>query len=176
MARVFAITTAATSFRLDAQGRAETSFTVSNASGRALRGRAEVRATDAAQQGWLSVVGDGERDFPANGTHQIAVRVAAPPGSPAGKFSFRLDMVSAQNPDEDFAEGPTVSFEVPAPAPKKPFPWWIVAVAAAVVLVIGGLTAYLMMREPAAPKQEEAAAPPHRSLPRLPRRPPRMKS
>ena len=104
MARVFAITTAATSFRLDAQGRAETSFTVSNASGRALRGRAEVRATDAAQQGWLSVVGDGERDFPANGTHQIAVKVAAPPGSPAGKFSFRLDMVSAQNPDEDFAE------------------------------------------------------------------------
>ena len=69
-------------------------------------------------------------------------------------------MVSAQNPDEDFAEGPTVSFEVPAPAPKKPFPWWIVAVAAAVVLVIGGLTAYLMMREPAPPKQAEAAAPP----------------
>ena len=98
MARVFAITTTATSLRLDAQGQAEASFTVSNASGRALRGRAEVRATDPAQQGWLSVVGDVERDFPSNGTHQIAVRVAAPPGSPAGKFSFRLDMVSARNP------------------------------------------------------------------------------
>ena len=160
MARVFAITTAATSFRLDPQGGAETSFTVSNASGRPLRGRAEVRATDPAQQAWLSVVGDVERDFPPNSTHQIAVRVAAPPGSPAGKSSFRLDMVSAQNPDEDFAEGPTVSFEVPAPAPKRRFPWWIVAVAAAVVLVIGGLTAYLTMREPAPKKEEVAAAPP----------------
>ena len=90
-----------------------------------------------------------ERDYPANGTHQIAVRVAAPPGSPAGRSSFRLDTVSARNPDEDFAESPTVSFEVPAPVPKKPFPWWIVAVAAAVVLVVGGLTNYLMMREPA---------------------------
>ena len=86
MARVFAITTPATSLRLDAQGRAETSFTVSNASGRALRGRAEVRATDATQKGWLSVAGDAERDFPPNGTHQIAVRLAAPPGSPAGKI------------------------------------------------------------------------------------------
>jgi hypothetical protein len=162
MARVFAITTTATTLRLDAQGRAETSFTVSNASGRALRGRAEVRATDSNQQGWLSIDGDSEREFPANGTHQIAARIAAPPGSPAGKFSFRLDMVSAQNPDEDFAEGPTVTFEVPAPAPKKPFPWWIVAVAAAVVLIVGGLTAYLMMREPAPAKQAAppAAAPP----------------
>jgi hypothetical protein len=155
MARVFAITTTATSLRLDAQGLAETSFTVSNASGHALRGRAEVRATDSKQQGWLSVVGDAERDFPSNGTHQIAVRLAAPAGSPAGTFSFRLDMVSSKNPDEDFAEGPTVTFEVPAPAPKKPFPWWIVAVAAAVVLIVGGLATYLMMREPA-PKQAKA--------------------
>jgi hypothetical protein len=158
MARVFAITTTATSLRLDGQGQAETSFTVSNASGRALRGRAEVRAANPAHQGWLSVVGEAERNFAINGTQQIVVRIAAPLGSPAAKGSCRLDMVSAQNPDEDFAEGPTVAFEVPAPAAKAPFPWWIVIAAAAVVGIAAGITAYLMMRTPADPETSSASA------------------
>jgi hypothetical protein len=148
MARVFAITTAATNLRPGAQGQADVSFTVSNASGRALRGRADARSTSAAQQGWLSVIGEAERNFPASGTHQIVVRLTVPPGSPAGKGSFRLDMVSAQNPDDDFAEGPTITFEVPAPAVKAPFPWWMVIVAATVVVIIGGLAAYLMRSTP----------------------------
>jgi hypothetical protein len=159
MARVFAITTTATSLRLDGQGQAEAPFTVSNASGRALRGRADVRATNAAQQGWLSISGEAERNFPANGTHQIVVRVAAPPGTAAGKGSFRLDMVSAQNPDDDFAEGPTVTFEIPPPVVKPSFPWWIVIVAATVVLIVGGLAAYLMMRKPAPQTTTTSTAP-----------------
>lgn len=156
MATVFSITAALTSLRTDAQGRAECSFTVSNTAGRPLRGRAEVKATDPAQQGWLSLVGDPQRNFAVGGTDQVSVKVAAPPGSPAGKHSFRLDVVSAQNPDEDFAEGPTVSFEVgPSAATKTAFPWWIIAVAA--VLLIGvGVGLYFWLR----PKPEEVKVPP----------------
>jgi len=157
MARVFAITTAATALRPGPQGQADVSFTVSNASGRALRGRAEVRAANAAQQSWLSVIGEAERNFPANGTQQIMVRLTVPPGSPARQGSFRLDMVSAQNPDDDFAEGPTVTFDVPAPAVKGPFPWWMVIVAATAVILVGGLTAYLLMRKPASAPVTTAA-------------------
>jgi hypothetical protein len=146
MARVFSITAAATSLRTDAQGRAESAFTVSNSSGRPLRGRVEVKATNSAQQGWLSIAGEQERNFAAGVTHQISVKIAVPPGSPAGTCSFRLEVVSVQNPDEDFAEGPTVSFEIAAPAVKpKGFPWWIVVAAAVVVIV--GVTGYYLTRE-----------------------------
>lgn len=164
MARVFSITTAATALQLDVQGRSECSFTVTNVSGRALRGRAELRATNAAHQGWLTITGDPERDYPPNGTQQIAVRVAVPAGSPAGKSGFRLDVVSTENSDEDFAEGPTMAFDVAPPAPRKPFPWWIVAAAAALVLIVGGASAYLLTRskapEATAEVAEKAATPP----------------
>src|SRR5712691_10247666 len=155
MATVFSITAAATSLRTDAQGRAECSFTVSNTSGRRLRGRAEVKASDPVRQGWLTLVGDPERDFAASGTDQFSVRIATPPGCPAGKYSFRLNVVSAQNPDEDFAEGPTVSFDVAPSAAKKLFPWWIAA-AAAVLLIGVGVGLYFLLR----PKQEEVKTPP----------------
>lgn len=146
MARVFSITTAATALQLDSQGRSECAFTVTNVSGRALRGRAELRATNPAHQGWIAVSGDAERDYPPNSTQSIVARIAVPAGSPAGKSGFRLDVVSTENSDEDFAEGPTIAFDVAPPAPKKAFPWWIVAAAAVLVLVIGGAATYLLTR------------------------------
>ncbi len=147
MARVLSITAATTSLRTNAKGQAEVSFTVTNTSGRPRTARAEVKASEPAQQPWLSVEGEPERDFPVGGTHQVSAKVAVPPGTPPGSHSFRLDVVSTANPDDDFAEGPTVSLEVGALAPeKKKFPWWIVAAAAA-VLVIAGVTAYFLMSE-----------------------------
>ena len=147
MPRVFAVTAAATNVRLNSTGRAECSFTVSNATRRSLRGRGVVRASDPAYQGWLKVLGDVERDYPVGATHQVSVAIAVPPGSPTGTCSFRLDVVSAENPDEDFDEGPLVSFEVAASAPPaKSFPWWILIVAAVVLLLIGGVVWWLLSR------------------------------
>lgn len=154
MAGVFAITAATTTVRTDAQGRGDASFTVSNVSGRPLQGRVELRPGEAAQAGWFSVAGDVQRAFVPNGTHQISVKIAVPAGTPPRKVSFRIDVVSPENPDEDFAEGPTITVEAVAPAPAKaPFPWWIVAAVAALLLVVGGIGAYLVLRQPA-----EAAA------------------
>jgi hypothetical protein len=40
----------------------------------------------------------------------VTVKVAAPPGAPAGKYQFRLDAISVINPDGDFTEGPAVDY------------------------------------------------------------------
>jgi beta-lactam-binding protein with PASTA domain len=145
MARVFTITAPSSTVGLDAKGQGEIAFTVSNASGRPLRGRAILVPQDPGQKGWLTLAGEPERDFPAGGVQQFTVRVAALPGSKEGQYTFRLDAFSVQNPDEDYAQGATVAFTVAKQKPKA-FPWWIVAVAAALILVVGGITAWLILR------------------------------
>jgi hypothetical protein len=147
MANPFNITAAANSLRLDSKLQAQTSFTVYNNSGRIMRGRARISPQDPATEKWLTLAGEAEKDFPIAGTQQYNVQIAVPAGSPPGSYSFRLDMVGTENPDEEFSQGPTVTFEVPAPAPaKKPFPIWIPIVAVVALLVVGGVIAFLATR------------------------------
>jgi hypothetical protein len=69
------------------------------------------------------------------------VQITVPPGASAGDYTFRLDVVDLANPDDNFSEGPTVKFVVPAPVPvKKPFPWWIVAVIVGILILVGAGT------------------------------------
>ena len=144
MPGLFVITAATNSLRLNPDRRGETSFTVFNASGRPLRARAQLVPQSQAAGDWLSLVGEVERTFDIAGAHQYTVRVAVPPDAPAGNYPFRLDMTGVENPDEQHVQGPAVTFEVPAPEPVKPFPWWILAIAAA-VLVVGVLIAILVL-------------------------------
>jgi hypothetical protein len=74
MARVFDITAASDTVRLDGKGQGEIPFTASNVSGRPLRGRAFLVPQDAASKPWLSVSGEAERDFPAGGTQQFTAK------------------------------------------------------------------------------------------------------
>ena len=125
----FAITTAANAVSLDTQRHSEVSFTVSNTSGNPIRGRAQLATEAIASAAWLTLTEDAEQNFPTGSTQQYTVKIAVPPDTPAGTYSFRLNMVGVENPDELFTQGPTVTFQVPEPEPKKPFPWWIVIVA-----------------------------------------------
>ncbi len=145
MPEPFTITAATNSIQLDPDRRGEASFTVFNASGRPIRGRAQLRAEDPAADAWLSLEGEVEREFEIAAAQQLTVQIEAPPDAPAGIYPFRLDMVGVENPDEDYSRGPTVAFAVPEPEPepeRKPFPWWIVA-AFAGVLVVGIIAAVL---------------------------------
>jgi beta-lactam-binding protein with PASTA domain len=146
--RIFAITAARETVTLDNQGRAEASFTASNTGPKLMAGRAKLVAIGSTKEGWLSLDGQPERKFAKGEAHQFTVKVAAPPGTPVGKYTFRLDIISVENPDDEFTEGPSVSFEVKELAVAKPpprkFPWWIVAVAG--VLVLGaGLIIWLLI-------------------------------
>jgi hypothetical protein len=138
MANPFAITAASNSVSLRNDRTGQAAFTVFNASGRPIRGRARIVAEDPTAEPWLSLVGDAERAFGIAGTEQFVVQIEAPPTAPAGAMRFRLDMVDVENPDENYSRGPTVTFQVPEPvAAPKPFPWWIVAVVAGIIVLIG---------------------------------------
>src|SRR5215510_7212854 len=145
MSRIFAITAASDRVPIGGDGRGEITFTVTNSSARPLRGQLRVRPLGSTKGEWLSVAGEAERVFSPNATQQVVVKVATPPGAPAGKYQFRLDAVSAINPDNDFTEGPTIDLEVKATeAPNEAFPWWIVVVAAAGAVILIAATIWLL--------------------------------
>ncbi|REG37538.1 concanavalin A-like lectin/glucanase superfamily protein [Archangium gephyra] len=138
MVRGFAITTSTSSIRLDGSGRGELTFTVSNALGRPVRGRAVVEPEGVTSRDWLALEGEAERDFPPDGTHQYTVRVNVPPGTPQGQHAFHLSVVNVANPDEEFTVGPSASFQVPlpqAPAPRKKLPIAWLALAAGILVI-----------------------------------------
>ena len=148
----FTVTALSEKVTLDDSGAARTSFTVTNTSPQALRGRLLTRPRDAAKPEWFTVVGESVRDFAPDGAQQVVVELHVPPGTPPGSYSFRLDAVSEDDPDEDFTEGPSVAFDVaappPPPPPKKKFPWWILAIVGAVLLLIViGIVVFLLVRD-----------------------------
>ena len=146
--RLFAITVARETVILDDQGSAQVSFTVSNTGPKALAGRAKLVALGSTKESWLVLEGEAERNFAKGESHQFTVMIAAPPGTPTGKHVFRCNMISVENPDDDFTEGPSVSFEVkelaPAAPPPRKFAWWIVAVAGVIVFGAGIITWLLL--------------------------------
>jgi Tol biopolymer transport system component len=146
MPNLFAITTVTNSVRLDARRRGEAAFTVFNASGRPFRGRARLMPADPKMAAWLTLDGEAERDFPIAGTQQYSVQIALPPTAPSGSYPFRLDMVGVENPDEQYTRGPTVTFEAPAPPPKKkPFPWLTLLIVAGILTLAYAVVAAILL-------------------------------
>jgi hypothetical protein len=148
----FTVTAAGQRVNLGISGAAQASFTVTNTSTQTLKGRMMARPADSAVPEWFSVVGESVRDFGPNAAEQVVVQLSVPPTAPPGGYSFRLDAVSAVDPDEDYTEGPSVAFDVEAqPVPKKKFPWvpwWILAVVGGVVLlIIIGVVIWLLVRD-----------------------------
>ena len=146
MSRPFVITTSTAKAALNKQGQGKVSFTVSNETSRPLKAQIKTKALNSAQEEWLTLSGESERDFPTSGSQQVTVEINVPEGTPPSKFDFRIDVASVYNPEEEYTEGPTVAFEAPEPKPKKKkFPWWILAVVFG-VLIIGGLVTFLVTR------------------------------
>ncbi|HEV8516309.1 MAG TPA: hypothetical protein VGQ47_01560 [Candidatus Limnocylindrales bacterium] len=121
MAAAFSITTGTNAIRLDAERRAVAVFTVVNETGRPLRARAAVSPFEPASPEWFSIEGEPERLFPLDGAETFTVRVAVPADAAAGRQAFRLDVVSVEHPDDEWAHGPAVGFEIAEP-PTKPQP------------------------------------------------------
>jgi beta-lactam-binding protein with PASTA domain len=145
----FTVTAAGQKVNLDPAGAAQASFTVTNTSPEGRKGRLLTRPRGPAKPEWLSVVGESTREFAPNAADQVVVQLNVPPGSPPGSYSFHLDAVSEDDPDEDFTEGPSVAFEVvrPPKPEKKKFPWWILIVAAVVLLIVIGVVVWLLLRD-----------------------------
>ncbi len=153
MANVFAITSV-TDKLIAEKGNATTVFTVSNTTSRPLRGIARIKPLGNTKLDWIKIEGETERDFPPAGTHQFTVgfnkpksRTSSNTPQMAESFSFRLDAISASNPDEDFTEGSIVTVQIleEKTEQKKSFPWWILIVLA-LFLIISSIVGYLVLR------------------------------
>ena len=112
----FGITPASTSVPLDDARRATASFTVSNETGHVVRVRVSVSSDGpgAADPAWLSIRDRPERQLDVQASDRFSVDIAVPDGVPGGTYRFRLDAVSVDLPDEEWAHGPAVAFVVPA--------------------------------------------------------------
>jgi hypothetical protein len=148
MANLFAITTSTNTVILGGNRRGQAVFSVSNISGGFTHGRAHLVPQNPIATPWLSIQGETERDFPTATTQQFSVAINVPANAPPGQYVFRLDMVGVDNPDEDFSQGPGVTFEV-AVVPVPKFPWWIVAVATVALLAIVGVIVVLALNRKA---------------------------
>ena len=158
MAKLFQITLpdGMSSVKLDSQGRANVQYTVKNMSQRPLDARAVLISlpptkppSGIVEKGWVKIDGKPERHLDANKDETFTVRIAVPPKSAAGNYTFRLDTVWVDKPDEG-DEGQTVAFAVTAPPPNGHPPLWLIPVLLVVVIGIGvGL--WLALKGPKVP-------------------------
>jgi hypothetical protein len=149
MPRSFAITTSAPSVQLDGSGQGELVFTVLNTLGRPVRVWAVIEPEGQLPRGWLSLIGEPERELAPDGTQSYGVKILAPPGAPQGSYSFRLIVVNVENPNEEFAVGPLVSFELrhPVAPPRTKSPIWVAFLAAGVLLItVGAISVGTLLR------------------------------
>ena len=146
MSTPFAITAASNSLFLDADRTGEVTFTVSNQSGRAIEGRARLVVEAPEAEAWVTLRGAAQRSFAIAGTEQYTAAIEVPKEARGGSYTLRLDMVGEERPDEQYVEGPQVTFEVAeAEAEERSFPWKWVAAVAAVLVIGGGVLAYSLL-------------------------------
>ncbi|OEU72623.1 MAG: hypothetical protein BA869_12590 [Desulfuromonadales bacterium C00003107] len=144
------------------QGQGAAGFAVRYVGERSVEAKAKAVALQGAEQAWLQVAKPATKDMQSNQTQTFKVLVNVPPGTSAGRYGLRLDVMSEDNTDEEYNQGPVISFEVPElsePAPKteKGFPWWIIIVAAVILaLAAGGIAWWLVARNDVDPLDSPA--------------------
>ncbi|WP_316204485.1 hypothetical protein [Bradyrhizobium sp. SZCCHNS3051] len=146
------------------------SLTVRNKRDRSLDARLSVRPDAGAKAGWFAIDGaattvPNERNvtLAPNATLTIKVAISVPPDAAPGNHVFLIRIAAEDNPDDDFADSPSVAFAIapsapPAKAHEQRFPWWAVTVAAALVIVFGGGTWWATRSRPAVNVVGELAA------------------
>lgn len=143
---VFTVTTPSVSVTLAENRIGEVPFTVTNMSTRKLRARVRITPAAGAPPAWFTVEGDSEQDFEIGAARQFVVRVDPPLGVPAGTYSFRLDAVGIEDPDDDYSEGPSCQVTIPQSAPPRlttPRGYLTTLVGAIVGGLVGELTVIL---------------------------------
>lgn len=128
--------------KLDGAGRAEAQYTVKNVSGVRREGRALLVSVPPSpggpvEKGWVKPDPVPQRTFEPGQSQTFIVKIAVPPKSLEGSYSFRLDTSLVDRMDEGDS-GPQLSFTIAKPlAPPSSFKWWIPVVAVVVLILIG---------------------------------------
>jgi PASTA domain len=129
--------------KLDSQGRATVQYTVKNVSARSIDGRAvlislpQVRPPSGpVEKGWVKIDGNTDQHFDVDKEQTFTVKIAVPPNSPQGSYTFRLDTVWVDQPDQGDAGGAVAFTVATPPKPNGHFPLWLIPVIAVVVIGI----------------------------------------
>src|SRR6266545_3967471 len=148
----FTITADDKSVALKADGTGEITVNVTNSTGKPIRALAKLVPLPETKKEWLAISGEPERTLAINGSDQFVVRMTVPAGTSAGKYSWRLNMQSVQDPDTIWAEGPAVSFELLGKTRDHKdhdddnHKWkWLWLVLLGMILVGGGVTVVLLL-------------------------------
>jgi hypothetical protein len=142
--RPFEVTTPKTTVSLGADNKADVTFSVSNVSGRPIRANFVVLPDDPKTATWITVTGSPSFDFSNdNSLTQVPVRINGGSKTTEGSYSFKLRALSAEKPDDDYTDSPTVAFTV-GHVVHRTFPWWIAAVVAGVIIL--GVIGYVIMK------------------------------
>jgi hypothetical protein len=147
----FTITSSTNSIRVE-HGTGETTFTVTNTSGRPLKGRAELMSAKPEAKQWLGVAGKPERFFDKETVEQFVVQLKVPPGAPEGEHTFQIRVADVADPNESLTTSPAVGFKVAGtpPPPTRALPIWIFIVIGVVSLLLVGGVVYWAVK-PKAP-------------------------
>ncbi len=150
MASSYTITTQTNALLLDVERRGLVVFTVANQTGRSVRARMSVSPFPPASEGWFWIEPEGnssdriravERLLPPGASETCNVRIEVTPDATPGAQAVRLDVVSVDRPDEEWAHGSAIGFEIPAPVqpPPPPPPGYIETVGGAVAGAIAAI-------------------------------------
>jgi PASTA domain len=140
------------SLKLDSQGRATVQYTVKNVSARAIDGRAILISipqskppSGPVEKGWVKLDGNSDRHFDVDKEETFVVKIAVPPKSPVGDYTFRMDTVWVDQTDQGDAGG-AVRFTVKETVKPPISPWvWLIPVIL-IVLIGAGIGLYVALR------------------------------
>lgn len=117
MTRTFSITSPSLTVSASRGRESTIRFTVRNTTDTAARGRAILVPLHGAEDSWISVDRDVERDFGPEQADEFDVHIRIPSAADPGRYSMRLDIAAVRNPDEDYTAGPEVAIEVDTSTP-----------------------------------------------------------
>ena len=125
-------------------------FAVNNKAGEVRAARLGVQVAGETKAEWFTIDGERERDIPITGSETVKVNISVPAEVKEGNYPFRLRVVAVNDPDNDHADGPATTVEVPpikADDGDGGTPWWVWLLVAVAVLAIGGGLAWWLLRD-----------------------------
>ena len=145
MSSAFAITTSVSEVDVVPGTPLPLQVTVTNKTGQPLQALARVVTAPAERAGWATVDPQGAALAPEQ-TQVFGVRLTVPPGTPAGSFTVRLDVIDRDNPDEVGTTGQVVTVRIPGSAPvssgRTPGGYLAAAVGSLLGAVAGGAAGF----------------------------------